>query len=925
MIESPTEPAVLNPPGESVAFPTLRRWELPVRWLFAHPALLIAGLANLLFVFLPFYDANNIPLALSAGSHFTSAYAPASYNHWVAGPFIYSVYVPMHFAYLASDFQLYAAYTVLKAIYFGLTVWLAYALYRVFRLRGESLALAVAAFVLANPLLFYVSYIWTEYDILPIAFVTVGYLLLRYSGLELSDRTRILSAVALIAVSVFFYWFALVLVPTLLYYARTRRELLLELGAFAAILGGLFAATLYAFGDTLGLFTGALAGSNSALNRADSFGFQFFLQLPGPAYLLLVGLLAVVLPLVLRELRFTEPATLFVVVTLFVFTSAVPMPDNYVFVFPFALLSFLLWSPAQTRFRWLWGLLGYPLVGLFLINFLISNAQPDGVGVLMFGYALFHTNFQFLYGTAQDTAFLWAFNGLVVAAILLSFALLYSRSRTEPARPFFPPPDLAPPAAPTSASRRLGRRAALWGGGALAALVVLSLAFNAATPNLVNYHGSSPPPVYEMLPNYDPQNGNVVRELPGATYSVSGNSITIGPAAPPLAFDRWFAGNSVSLAGTIGLAGITPRSTLVIDGLPYRLWLDNDSAPDLSGASKITPQTVTGVHAGSNVSLPSNESAPAQYYNSNAYSQYSFAPGTFVNRYYLFSFSPVSRPAGTSSATSSLGDGAVSALGSSGPQCLHSPGAASGPQTALFFIDGAHEYLNLVYNSNETTVVYSGWLTDNATCSIVLGGIVPLDQWSYAIIHPTANGTDVNINGLDNRVELPMFTTGPTSLYVGTPVYNNSQNNSFHGFATGLYATNSTPTIAPVYGFTLQDGDQFTNRSLSTPSVSFRIDSTAAGTSYTVDGLTLHSASPTTAVAFGKFASAPYALTFSVSQFTVSQYAPDRYYLVPVFWAAVGPFLLIGVTLPFLRRGIGHPSARPRTGSAPPRAVPPPR
>lgn len=888
MIETPAEPKVLAPSAEAVAFPALPRWERPFRWLLGHPALLAAGLANLAFVFLPFYDANNVPLALSIGAHFTSAYAPATYNGWVAGPFIYAVFVPMHLAYVASGYQLYAAYTVLKAIYFGLTLWLAYALYRVFRVRSESLALAVATFVLANPMLLYVSYIWTEYDILPIAFVTAGYLLLRFSGRELPERTRILAAVALIAVSVFFYWFALVLVPTLLYYTRTRRELALELAGFAGVFGGLFLATFAAFGDTPGLFTGALSGSNTALNRADSFGFQFFLPLTGTEYLLLVGGLALLLPLLLRALRFTEPAALAIVLTLFVFTSAVPMPDNYIFVFPFAVLSLWSWPPARARLRWLWGLLAYPLVGLFLINFLIANAQPDGVGIFMFGYSLFGQNVRFLHGAAQQTTFLWGFNFAVVAAIALSIGLLALWSRTEPARPFFPPPERSPRPEGPRFSLAGRRRSGLAAGVALAGLVGLSLGFNAVVPNLVDYRGATAPPVYEMLPNFAPQNGNVVRSLPGVTYSVTGNSLEIASAAPPLSFDRWFAGDTVQLAGALSLDGITPRSTLVLDGLPYRLWLDNNSAPSLVGASTLTPAASTGVRGGSNASLPGNESVPAGLYDSHAYSVYSFAPGRFDGRYYLFSFYP---------------------------------GQPVRDQTAVFFVDGPHEYVTLVYNANETSVVYSGWLTGNRSESIVLGGLVPLDQWSYAIVQSNSSGIQVDINGFDCRVALPLFESGPTSLFIGTPAYNNSLNNSFHGYATGLYALNSTPPIVPAYGFTVQDGSHFTNQSLGAPRVTLRIASSAGGTTYTVDNLSLHSASPTTAVAFGKYSAAPYTLTFSIDQFTVSQYAPDRYYLVPVFWAMVGPFLLLAVTLPLLRRGVG-PDRGPL---APPAAPPVPR
>jgi hypothetical protein len=863
------------------------------RWLLARPALLGAALLNLVFLFLPFYDPNNVPLALAVTSHFTSTYPPGSYNSWVAGMFVYSAFVPGDLAYLASGFQIYWTYTCFKAIYFAMTGWMAYALYQVFRRRSETLAQGVAVFVLANPAWIFVSYIWTEYDIIPVAFATVGYLVLRYSGPAISDRRRVLTAVLLLAVSAFFYWYALILIPTLLYYSKSRAELLRILAAVVAVFATLFAATVYVFSGSTQAYSSALVGGTSALNRSNFFGFQFFLRIPALPYLALVGVLVLLLPLALKRLRFTEPATLLVVVTLFVFTSAVPMPDNYVFVFPFALLAFLLWKPRDTHFRWLWGLLAYPLVGLFLVNFMITNSQPDSVGVLYFGYDLFHSNLHLVNGPAQLTNFLWVFNILLVGAIVLSFAILTRNSRTEPAGPLFPTGawfarSNAPKVSEPRKSRRVPVVAAV---AVVGVLLALSLLFNATAPNQIQYSGSGTAPIYFLTPNLLPSDGGVVRPIAGESYTFSGNSIQIATPAPPLSFNRWFHADGATLAGTVGLAGITPRSTLAIDGTPFKLWLNNDSAPSLAGAVPVPPSFQTGVRAGVNASVPPGGGAPPSYYGDYSYTVYPLSNPGWQHDYYTFLFDPGERAP------------------------LH---------TALFYLQNSQEYLAVESDANGTAVVYTGWLTGNVTHAITLGGIVPLDQWSYAIVHQSATGVQYDVNGLVTTVSLPMFTSGQTQLLVGSPTYNGSGNNTFLGYATPLYASQNPFPILPSYGYSVEGPNGMTNATLAAPSVNFSIQSSPSGTLYRVDETTVSSGIQTTEFAIGKFSAAPYTVTISLDRFDLTEIGVNHYYLVPVFWAAVGPFLLVALSFPLIRRTLGP---RPPSGDAarpnPPGSNPP--
>ncbi|HEV2316040.1 MAG TPA: hypothetical protein VGV89_00485 [Thermoplasmata archaeon] len=852
----------------------LRRFQFGVRWIRAHPWIFGAIVLNAVFLFLPFYDSNNLPWALAVTSHFNSAVPPSSYNHWVAGFFIYAAYVPLHLAYVGSGYQIYWAFTTLKVLYFGLTLWMAYAFYRVFQARSQSLAEAVAVFVLANPLWLFVNYIWTEFDIIPVAFVAVGYLVLRYGDIRLSEHFRTLVGVALIAVSVFFYWYALVLIPTLLYYSTSNRERARMLAYGGAVVGGMFALTVLVFSASPTAYLAALTGGNSLLNRADFFGFQYFVSLTSTEYLGLAGAIVVGLPWLLRRLRFSEAASAFVVLTLFVFTNSVPTPDNYVFVFPFALFSFLNWREADARLRWLWPLLAYPLVGLALSNLFIANAQPDGVGVFYWGYDLFRSNPQFLVGPTMTAEFLRAFNLAVVAAITLSIGVLTLFDRRRP---------MTPPAVVPSSERarpspapplRLPRRRVIVAASTFAAVAALALAFNVAAPDLVTYTGVGNAPIYLMTPFYVPSTNNVVRPIPGQTFSQSGATIDIPAPAPPLVFGRWFSTESVELAGHVGFSGVVPRATLAIDSAPFPVSILNRTLPQLDEGNLTPPSSEFGVHAVHPGALPFNPGVPVYYLDGNSSQYYSFDGSGWIGGTYTLAVDPV----------------------------RWSPG-----QTAVLYLRGAGEALALASDANRTRIVYSG---AGPSGSIELFGGLPLNVWSFVSFRPTPEGVAFDVNGVDATVTAPLFTSGVSTLMtVGKPPYLNAANNTYYGFSSGLYSSGGPLPMDSSFGFSVATSHGTVNGTLGAPALDFNLTSSPGATHLAITGGSFDSGLQTTIFAIGKWFDGPYAVTLTLGRFVMRQVAPDRFYLVPVFWAAAAPLLLVGVSLAVL------PADRERSGT----------
>ncbi|HEV2316038.1 MAG TPA: hypothetical protein VGV89_00475 [Thermoplasmata archaeon] len=839
-----------------------------LRWFADHPWITGALVVNALLIFLPFYDSNNVPLALAVTSHFNSATPASSYNHWVAGMFIYAMYVPGQLAYVGSGYQIYWTFTAFKVIYFALTLWMAYALYTVFRARSESLAQAVVVFVLLNPVWLFVSYIWTEYDILPVAFLAVGYIVLRYGHRTLPDHARVLLGATLIAVSVFFYWYALVLVPTLLYYSTSMRERGLLIGYGTVILGGLFAATVFAFSGSPSEYASTLVGSNPALTRAGYFGLQYFLPLNATVYLAIVAVLVLIVPLLLRRLRFPEAATAFVVVTLFVYTNPVPMPDNYVFVFPFALLAALSWKESDLRFRWIWGLLAYPLVGLLLINIFISNTQPDGTGVFFFGYDLFHSNPHLLSGSSEIAGFLLAFNISITLAIAASFLILWYKGRTgaiAPSAAYRPEPVAAHP---LRGFHRPRRQIAVYGLSALVLIAALSLVYNATSPDLIQYHGGGTAPIYAMTPSFIPGNGNVVRPIPGDTFEQTGDAIHIAAAAPRLGFGRWFSTESVDLAGSMAFGGIIPRAALAIDAYPYSVTVYNDSFPALNGASRVPATAQSQVLTESSLAVPGSSGIPGGYYSGLATTEYDLtASGWAAGANYTFDF-----------------------------ELLHD---TFHPQ-AILTLEGSGARLTLDGYPNGTYLHYSGPLAGTVTRTVVLPEVLPIGAWSYATFRSTPTGTELWLNGVATPVNEPLFNGGPVRIEVGLAPDQARNNTSFDGYASAIYRSLGLQPIPSEYSLTVNGGAPASNLTLDPPRFSFELTSDPYQTTFTVDNRTFRSSQGTTIFEYGKWSNGSYSLAITLDRLVMQQVAPDRYYLVPVFWAAVVPFALLVASMPAL-------------------------
>lgn len=844
------------------------------RWIPSHPRITAALVVNVIFVFLPFYDPNNIPLELSFASHLNSNIPAFSFSSWVAGPYIDALFVPSYLFYLVSGYSLYWAYTAIKLVSLVLTCTLAYALWSSFPATSRAFGASVVLFTLGNPVWFVVNYIWVEYDIFPVAFLALGYVILRSGKRPANDVARLAIAAGCITTSIFFYWFALAAVPALLIYSRNNRErltLLVILVVFSAILLYVMA---FLLSGGIGPFITTLLGGSSSVNRAKYFGFQYFFKLSPFQYALVALGAAVIVPLFFRLIGIREPAAIFVTLILTVFTSAIPMPDNYVVIFPFAVLALV--RPEISKINWglLWGSIAYPIAGLFLINVIITNAQPDGAGLFFFGYSIFRRNILFITTQTALHEFYRVFNYTVVSAIVLSTGIvtlenfLHREKRTGVSEIRASDLHHRQVLSSVASIRRVRRKTWMTWALALSLLSIAALAFNAALPNAVQYAGVGTAPTYEVMPTFIPGNGNVVRPIPGETYTQDGAVYSVSSSCPPFEFGRWFSGQAVELSASEAFSGSIPSSVMILNGTPFSVALLNVTQPIIPSSVELSPNSTVNVTSLGDSPIPLLGLTRALYgFNGQSTATYDFTSAQIQGQYFGFAFN-------------------LSRLAPDGTNLIH--------------LQGPEGFAALVLYPSTAVLVYAGPSTNGSFVNVRFSTTTAPGGWSYLVFHATQYSFSVDLDGKNETANASLFPTGPVQLRIGEPFDSVGPNGSLPGYnyslvgrATGLFSGTAPWQIQSSYDAEISSvaGSDYVQLNSSVLNIS--VQGTAFTSAITIDSNRYTTPFPTTQIWMGKFTSGSYLITIVLSEFRITQVAPDRFELLPVFATMVTPYIVL--------------------------------
>lgn len=534
-----------------------------------------------LFILLPFYDSNNIPLNFASVEAMLNSSPPLDVVRWAGGPFTMAIFIPAYLVYVFSGFNIYYSLLSYKFIFLLLSSLLALIISRMTSDIGKRKF--VFLFVLLNPVLIVVNYIWVEIDIFPIFFFTLFYFLLRYKT-NIGTIETVLLAFSF-AFAVLFYWYPLLFLPTLIIYSKRGQNIKPLIYAILVTSIGIILTLLF-ISVNLVSATLSLAGASSII-RTQISGIQHFTTIGNHEFIILLGILTLLLPFVLKRAGFSEPFVLLFIIIVVLISSNFTTPDNDLFIIPMCFLPILQNRRLTASLKRLLLAEIFPITALFFLAFYIDNTLPDGVGLFYWGYDIFHSNIFFLHTQTQVYYFLFAFNVSLIASAVITIIYLGMADM----RPVLDKGSERSEKTLSKEGNKLPFRARNNGINVkrifiltiviILLLIPVSFIFNANEPIVVSTNDSKNFPTYYFNPLLCPSNGNIVRPIENGTFTTEKNSIEIYSNSPPMSLGRNFSGMSFNFSSTFNFSSkVTNISACLISSPQFNLTLEHYLLPD---------------------------------------------------------------------------------------------------------------------------------------------------------------------------------------------------------------------------------------------------------------------------------------------------------------------------------------------------------
>lgn len=813
--------------------------------------LYVAIAVNIALVLLPTYDAANIRSWIALGSTVTNAAPAMADNIWPGGFFSFMVFTPMFLAYVFSEFNVYLAVVVLKLILFIFTLLTAFLLYRITQKIKPAYAEFVLLFTLFNPAILYINYFWAQLDILPVFFFTLGYALLRYVDFGGSNWKRYLLGFFPIMISAFIYRYPLILVPALVLYdsgnfRQKTSMLLIAIGQAAAMFGAeylLYRGGMYGYVSAL---------SGDVINMSGIQGFQYWIGIPQVPYLLLLLGLGVAVPLILKRFAYNESSTLFVVLLLFIYTSAVPLPDYLLWIYPLGILIALT-SLSRLSFTKRLLLTGLPLyVGLFFISFIIGNGVQ--AGLFFFAYPLLRQDVAFFTTPESYGTFVFVFNVFLLASVII--ASIFSLSKSNRASNM--------PQSDGAAGKlwiwrfRFSRRTKAMLAALLVIFALLSVGFNSlyAQPTVASNKGVFPLYLFPANNGYDTYPMS-------QTYYLSWNGLVV--------YNNW--STPITFNHALNLKGINLS-------LSYNLQADYYGDYTLLKADNYTAGvSIKPTYSLSNITavLPSNESASSlvqtPFFDQKT-PAYRFNPSSSINYiladpsddgYYVVAFKLTN---------SSL------------------------PQSLLFHFANSQYLLDYSVSNNWAWLFCYDLQRHNATQLAVPYSGQMVDGWNIVVFKTTPTGFFSWLNNVPLALNGTFFGD-TTALNVGS-YYLGNQTSKAGGQVTQLYTTSSLAETPNASFYLTEDSKVIAQTPLESANLTINLTTNSNHSTIAVDSKS-YTLQPVNWLAFGKLTAGAYGLSFTLNNMVLSQKG-SGYYLIPVYFAVLVPFVVAILSLPLIFR-----------------------
>lgn len=810
----------------------------------------ISLFVTVLFLFLPFFDYNNMSAWVTFPSSLVNSLPPFYNSDWPGGYVAITAFIPFFLSYVGSGYNIYVAVVVLKLILLYFTLLTGYVLYSIAKIRGTTKPSYVLIFLLLSPSLIFVNYIMTQLDIIPIFFTILSIYLLRYHyKLRENNIYLIISAISL-SLGTFFYFIPILIFPTLLIYtggARNKIKLFLSTIVILSI--------FYAIG-VLFMQGGNLPTASTLLPSSSTisyyYGLEHYVSLSLPNYLILLGVISCLIPLITKKFGIMEPVAMFIVILLclYVFVDTV---DELLFILPFSILILLESKPERFKFTNLLVLNSYPLVGLFLINFYMGTGYQ--AGIFYFGYEVFHKNILFI--KSIQNYFLWAkiFNiSLIISLVLSVFYLLIRFRKTDNSLEGKMNRIIKEKEVHFSFSKANTKWKRIFTILIIVLIVLSSLAFNFIYPSINDNKNVTSFPLYSF--------GSTPMPIGKETYSVVGNSLLFYPSSPIVDLNRSLNLQSIKTTLIEGVHGNTPTEIPLVHSNLFTINYTSNFALNSISRSCVSPFSTSDVNTTFTKNTPLNSNSTCSSLGLNGSLYYSINDSKWLNNYYYFLFKPI------------------------GFSLL---------QSILLQIHEKNTILEIVlYPGHGVLAKYGSSKTNNSGNYRWQNlAVFPFNKasWNYLILNPVDGSLHINLDNSTYAIKENCSRANITNINIGDN--GGGSNYSYRGFVTGLFDSSMAPTIA--YSHSIDFVNNYNGSSTFIRSggniVRLTVDSSGKNTCVRIQNNSFNVSEKINYIVIGKLIAGPYGLSLEMNSMLISQSGNSGFYLITVFLLLICVFV----------------------------------
>ena len=540
--------------------------------------LIVISLAVLaLITILPFYDQSNLITVLWISSHFLNTRIPFNDVGWPGGPFFAMVWIPAYLSWLVSGLNLFYAYIVWKTILLVLIIGTSFLLSIFFQ---EKVNKNVLIFSLLNPALIYITLIWIQFNIIPVFFLTFSLYLLYFKEIRNSFFRTALSVVPML-IAIFTTYYPLIFIPTILLFIDNRKERL-NLFSSLALLGIIFLVLdiLFFRGFSFSYLNNLNGGG---LPSTSYEGLQYFHTLNLQSYIILLGFLMIIVPLILYKANIRIYGTLYIILILFLYTSGSAGFDVYLWLFPLSVLAVLELKKDKGIFYMI-TVLNIPIfLQAIYSNFLMGTGFQQGI--FYFGYSVFHINYLFVQNTYQFNFVVKLFNFLIIICNFIPiFTILYWNKKVSIRQEAVQKSHNA-----FLFNERFSILSKNLKSKKIASIVLVliivsvpaSIVFNEEYSNS-NFTALNFAPVGLFYPTFNQSLGNFAMSVNKVTYEVQKNTVTIFPDSPSVGFYRGLTRNYLILSLNVSPEAVQYGDYKIINTSIFSLSFDYYSVLNIS-------------------------------------------------------------------------------------------------------------------------------------------------------------------------------------------------------------------------------------------------------------------------------------------------------------------------------------------------------